>query len=399
MTLLIKKIFLTAFLLVIGTLLSGLLFAANPQDLQALQLRVKRLNNELAALQPNDPDYDRLFLTISDELRQTEAKLLSYDPAAADPTISAKNTTPNSPSTVDPTAIKAPANLPIKPSAALPANTAINLPVSESTTTPQANPAVQINPPVATTSENKPASETAPLAPVKDNSTENFSAPPLPPANSNFLGTLQNSPGNANILQHMKTELTNQLRQIQQILRTLQPEDQSLAITLKDQQTEITKELTEINRQLEQTGPGKPKKDPILQGLIGATSKQLDLQGAPPAGQQIPEAIPPTNPSVSGTSGNIAPRTPEQIAGQAVKANAALNAGPAWNEQTERNTSPYDVLTSEDVKQLKSELSALKANMKDITESIKNIEAQLKILTRQATNTPTGENKTSAPEK
>ncbi len=417
MTSQIKKYWKTVLLPLIAICFAGSLWANSPQDLSALKLRVKRLNNELTALQPTDPDYDKLFLAISDELRQAEAKLINAEQTGENPlsnqnvpnASAVSNSSPASGNPIMPKEsvagspkIPASANgsaLPDK--AAVPNDPAV--PIGSSVPNRMNNPAELVNG-INPSGAGTPASVASANGSNAPNNASGSVPPALPPGN-NFLGTLQNAPGNANILQHMKTELTSQLRQIQQILRTLQPEDQSLAATLKEQQAEISKELAEINRQLEQTGPGKPETDPVLQELIGTTNKQLGLNLLPGTEKPVvsPAELPAATPNGSSNSsaadkasaaGTLYPETkipagPEKTlsAENPVEAAPPVKAGqgPAWNEQNQANVNPYEVLTSEDVKQLKSELNSMKTELKTITEAISNIESQLKLLTRQAT--------------
>ncbi len=279
-----------------------------------------------------------------------------------------------------------------------------------------------------------PASSSVPF-PANAMPGANIPTPVMPGVMENAPVMFKGMPVNASVLQHMKNEWTFQLQQIQQMLRSLQPQDEQLAKTLKEQQAEILKDLKDVNEQLEKMGPNAAtsEMDPLFQGILDETQRKMG---------QIPNpntsSVPANNPLAalnqnnkanaagvpldnnltgldSGLNANAAADSEQKIkkvenaiillreAGLPLLANQAANQipnllNPAFTEEP-LNTginppvpgltditgaaNPYEPLPSKEVTELKTLISELKGQLSQMANDLTDVQTQLKLLSRQ----------------
>ena len=200
------------------------------------------------------------------------------------------------------------------------------------------------------------------------------------------------------LLKQIKEELTFQLKQLQQTLTTLGPQDAALSTALKEQETDLLKQLTDINAKLGASAQGATESSP----------NALDPNA--PLLPTDPNANAGMNADMINT-GDVADRIAKvsqaaillREAGLVELANHALNQAGSLSDPnfveapisaTQQAPSgaewfaPGQAAQSQDIAELKETSAAMKAQIDQMVSDLKNIDAQLKLLSRQAVAAP-----------
>ncbi len=208
------------------------------------------------------------------------------------------------------------------------------------------------------------------------------------------VGGAQISEAEASLLREQKEGLTQQYRQIQQTLRALQPGDEALATNLRQEQATILEQLKEIDSKL-----SNAPQAPTIPSFDASSADQFSV----PPENRLPNFMDATTPL-----GDIAARIRKanqaaqllREAGLVQLANYAANEAPrladpnfvetsltpgAWFESdglAETRNNPFQQITPQDLEGITSSINDLKAKVDALTETMTNVEAQLKLLTR-----------------
>lgn len=211
------------------------------------------------------------------------------------------------------------------------------------------------------------------------------------------------------LLKQIKEELTFQLKQIQQTLEILGPQDAALSASLKEQQTDLLTQLKDVTEKL---------------GASPAAAEEAQKLDA--AAQAAP-AAPPTVPNPQAPNPQPNPQGLDQLnlndfsnriqkvnqaavllreAGLNDLANHALNqAGELSNPNFVETPFAADAQAdwfqpngafSQDINELKTSVADLSGRIDQIVSELANIDTQLKLLSRQAV-TPSAVPALSAP--
>ena len=200
------------------------------------------------------------------------------------------------------------------------------------------------------------------------------------------------------LLKQIKEELTFQLKQLQQTLTMLGPQDEALSATLKEQQTDLLKQLADVNAKL------------------GSAAAPVADAAALPAEDAAPAVTLPADaaaPNIPGTinAGDAAERIAKvsqaavllREAGLIELANHAVNQAGALSDpnfveapinampRAEAGAdwfAPDQAAQAQDIAELKETSAATKSQVEQILADLKNIDAQLKLLSRQAVAEP-----------
>ncbi|MDO4587776.1 MAG: hypothetical protein Q4C95_10835 [Planctomycetia bacterium] len=245
-----------------------------------------------------------------------------------------------------------------------------------------------------------------------------------------FANSLSNPSYNPNIdpqaLENVKEELTLQLKQLQQTLRALQPQDVILAQTLREQQSTLLNQLKGINDQIDALKRQNS-------GSIQTPDSLMSLNNS----YAIPNVLPPVTDNNSGTlpglmssSGdlnatNLNPEnyllnSPNDATTKMRKANEAaqilrevglndlanqiLNIIPQmmnpdfkepvqnqWNDNPnliDSINNPFQTVPSTEVTELKGSISELRSEIEKMSQELVEMNTQLKLLSRQAVSAP-----------
>ncbi len=212
------------------------------------------------------------------------------------------------------------------------------------------------------------------------------------------------TPGEVAMLREQKEGLLQQYNQIQQTLRALQPGDAALADNLKQEQATLAAQLRDIDAR-----------------LAAAPQASLDAQQAPQVPNAGAFAIPPANQlsqrNFSVDANNISARMQMvnqaaqllRQAGLAQLANYATSEVPrladpnftetrlapgAWAEgdgTAESRNNPFKQVGAREIEQINTKIDDLTAQVQKLTQTLADVETQLKLLTRNsiiATQTP-----------
>lgn len=187
------------------------------------------------------------------------------------------------------------------------------------------------------------------------------------------------------LLKQIKEELTFQLKQIQQTLTMLGPQDEALSTTLKEQQADLLKQLQDVNGKLGEpadstaaapTAPGAP-------AIPGDPATAL--QGADPTAPINVEAFTDKMAKINQAA------TLLQEAGLPELANAALNQAAAGGgaplaDNPSANADWYNPggAKAEDIAEMKGAMAEMKAQLDAVTAALADINTQLKLLSRQS---------------
>ena len=355
---------------------------ANPQ-LTALRLKEKRLLAELRNINGADPDYAAMSASIQNELTtlQKDIQKLELDAAVmpAAGTENAIGAAGINPMVPDPAEMEKTQNLP-------PQNLPQNLPPN-----------------------NLPGNKLP----------DNIEMPPaglggslIPPPRPGF--------DNKAFYQQLREDITSQLRQIQDMLRTLQPQDEQLSKMLKGQQAELMSQLQELDKQMGAAGTAKntAKTDPATASATTPTADATGLTPSiPPAAAIPPAALSPVSPAapvtpsvelpVSGASLPNAEQSKkieqaakllreaglEQMAVQvSMMGNLPLPEGGAaapfsWNGENNslnsRARDPFAAEPSQEVVELKKSVEELKSDLQKVSTELENITSQLKLISHK----------------
>ncbi|MBP5622903.1 MAG: hypothetical protein J6X44_12915, partial [Thermoguttaceae bacterium] len=206
------------------------------------------------------------------------------------------------------------------------------------------------------------------------------------------------TPAEVAMLNEQKEGLLQQYNQIQQTLRALQPGDAALADNLKQEQATLAAQLRDIDAR-----------------LAAAPKASLDAQRAPQAPAANPFAIPPANQlpqpnfHVDGTN-NISARMQMvnqaaqllRQAGLAQLANYATSEVPrladpnftetrlvpgAWADSdgvADAKNNPFKQVGAKEIEQINTKIDDLTAKVQKLTQTLADVETQLKLLTRNS---------------
>lgn len=244
-----------------------------------------------------------------------------------------------------------------------------------------------------------------------------------------FANSLSNPSYNPNIdpqvLENVKEELTLQLKQLQQTLRALQPQDVILAQTLREQQLTLLNQLKGINDQID-----------ALKHQNSGAIQTPDSLASLNSSNAIPNVLPPVADINSATlPGSILPgdlnatnlnpenyllNSPNDATTKMRKANEAaqilrevglndlanqiLNIIPQmmnpdfkepvqnqWNDNPnliDSINNPYQTIPSAEVTELKGAISELRSEIEKMSQELVEMNTQLKLLSRQAVSAP-----------
>ena len=187
--------------------------------------------------------------------------------------------------------------------------------------------------------------------------------------------------GNQAFLLQLKTQLTQELRQIQQMISVVNPSETQFIDALKAQQTELSKQLRDIAQQLQES-PEIP----------------LDPAG-PPAGLPMPSLSrpipdPPTPPHVlPGYNVPIQPRPYSEMPVPPALAapQSYLPAGPIGvpgaptliDPSQQWGTSPWgQQKPSAELTEIVQTIESLRKEIADLKETIRALETQIQLLNR-----------------
>ena len=213
------------------------------------------------------------------------------------------------------------------------------------------------------------------------------------------------TPAEVAMLNEQKEGLLQQYNQIQQTLRALQPGDAALADNLKQEQATLAAQLRDIDAR-----------------LAAAPKASLDAQRAPQVPNANPFVIPPANQlpqqnfPANGTN-NISARMQMvnqaaqllRQAGLAQLADYATSEVPrladpnftetklvpgAWADSdgvAGAKNNPFKQIDAKEIEQINTKIDDLTAQVQKLTQTLADVETQLKLLTRNsiiATQTP-----------
>ncbi len=208
------------------------------------------------------------------------------------------------------------------------------------------------------------------------------------------------TPGEVAMLREQKEALTQQYRQIQQTLRALQPGDAALSDNLKQEQTNVLAQLREIDTRLN-----------------AAPQASLDAQALPIVSRPSVGVVPAEN-QLDMTPGNQA----FNISARMQKVNQAASllreagltqladyasleapklADPNYREVrlvpgnwaegdglAETRNNPFKQVGAKDIENINTKIDALKEQVETLSKTLVDVEAQLKLLTRNSVYTP-----------
>lgn len=216
------------------------------------------------------------------------------------------------------------------------------------------------------------------------------------------------------LLKQIKEELTFQLKQLQQTLRMLGPQDEALQTTLKEQETDLLEQLKQVNEKLgksdepakvgeesAQDGTISSVKPPLLPGLNGEPAKgsaeSLSGAGALPTTPGMVDAndVAQRLQKVSQAAVLLREAGLFDLANQALNQaetladpnRSALTVDPALTGLQEGAGNdwftPPGAAKASDLAELKEASQAIGARVDQMVENLKAIETQLKLLSRQ----------------
>lgn len=226
-------------------------------------------------------------------------------------------------------------------------------------------------------------------------------------------GTL--TPSEAALLREQKEGLTAQYRQLQQTLRALQPGDEALAASLREEQATILAQLRDVESRLERAAV-----DPAA--AMNAAAANMFPARRPAAANPIPglqsndfNAIPAANQLNLNPGGadDLNMRTQKanqaalllqeaglvQLAGHVMTEIPRMAAGPDFKEtplvegtwtsaqgMAEENNNPFHMVGPKDIDGINNAIGELKAKIDALSATLADVETQLKLLTRQQVN-------------
>lgn len=205
------------------------------------------------------------------------------------------------------------------------------------------------------------------------------------------------TPAEVAMLNEQKEGLLQQYNQIQQTLRALQPGDAALADNLKQEQATLAAQLRDIDAR-----------------LAAAPRASLDAQRAPQGPAANPFVIPPANQlpqqNFPGGTNNISARMQMvnqaaqllRQAGLAQLADYATSEVPrladpnftetkltpgSWAEGdglAESRNNPFKQVGAKEIEQINTKIDDLTAQVQKLTQTLADVETQLKLLTRNS---------------
>jgi hypothetical protein len=215
---------------------------------------------------------------------------------------------------------------------------------------------------------------------------------------------------NPAMLLKMRTQLTFELQQTQRALGFIDPNDQQITTTLKDQQAELTSQLKEINEQLRTQGisadngesiptvsvappiesikPVPPKTEvPTLPGGLPDSNlliQQREPYSPYPPYSPVTNSVPP-----SPISGTTIPKAaiPGQKMPDAIAANSGVFPPPlqsptGFDQDQAWANSPWVPQPSKELTELKLTVDSLRKEISEMKENVKTLETQIQLLNR-----------------
>lgn len=152
-------------------------------------------------------------------------------------------------------------------------------------------------------------------------------------------------------LRQLRNELNSQLKYLNQTLETLGPQDEALSDSLKEQQTELTARLKELDTRLGAPETAEPAQEDPSAAFPGLTANQPEL--------------PQTDPAPFGAA-------------------VSASLDPTRTEGTWYGGGNADQKILDAVAELKKADEAIQKQLLDVLDELKTIETQLKLLSRQA---------------
>lgn len=195
------------------------------------------------------------------------------------------------------------------------------------------------------------------------------------------------------LLKQIKEELTFQIKQLQQTLAVLGPQDEALSATLKEQEAELLKQMADVNGKLGQAADPNAPVDPNA-----AISPSVPADPNAPNRFNAAMTADPTAPmNLNAFHDKVAKAQQAamllQEAGLVELANHALNqaaglGNPNFTEAPLPNAgadwfNPGGA-KADDIAELKATVAELKTQLDAVTASLTEINTQLKLLSRQS---------------
>jgi len=189
------------------------------------------------------------------------------------------------------------------------------------------------------------------------------------------------------ILLQTKTELTQKLQQIQQMLSIVSPSDTQFIETLKTQQAELTKQLRDVMQQLQT--PDVPNTDEVPSvppgGMMpGRLTHTPERDLTPPRIHTMPAARPENPvgvpPNYQKPVYDSAPPYPPYAVPPGYSAGMPY---PTENEQDRAwEMTPWGPRLPKELTEMKQAIESLKKEIGDLKETIQGLEAQIQLLNR-----------------
>ena len=199
------------------------------------------------------------------------------------------------------------------------------------------------------------------------------------------------------LLTRMREQLTAELQHIQEMLVVVN--DAQLIETLKTRQADLTKQLLEVTQQVQQTPavgrtsntrtPELPQ--PMMPGMMPPRTPEPGVMTPDPRGgnftttptfprndhYQVPQMMPPGMPGPPQVPGmNYHPTTPVPFPG-------GNYATPPWGDPDRMwDATPWGPRLPKELVETKQSIDSLRKEIADLKETVKALETQIQLLTR-----------------
>lgn len=187
------------------------------------------------------------------------------------------------------------------------------------------------------------------------------------------------------ILLQTKTELTQKLQQIQQMLSVVSPGDTQFIETLKTQQAELTKQLRDVMQQLQT--PDAPNTAELPPGLTVDSAMVPGMLPTRIAESGLPPVIP-VHPSPMPAKRNEVPFPTPNYSMPVYVPTPVYNPNPAYfppnghDQDRAWEIPPWGPRLPKELTEMKQSIESLQKEIGDLKETIKALEAQIQLLNR-----------------
>ncbi|MCF0234157.1 MAG: hypothetical protein HUK22_04165 [Thermoguttaceae bacterium] len=204
----------------------------------------------------------------------------------------------------------------------------------------------------------------------------------------------------AAILRSQKESLMAQYRQLQQTLRALGPNDEILATQLRGEQTALAAQLKDVEERLaaypeEPTIQTFQPSAPNLNATLpqGALLPNLAASGAPNVAQRMQKAMEAAEllrqAGMIGLANYVVAEVPRLAEENYQETPLVPGAWAEGSGLAEERLNPFQQISPKEVEAIRASIDGLQAKIDAMSESLRNVETQLKLLTRQAVAAPT----------